>query len=114
MYSCSPTTTTSKRKPNLGGSIHLGGYFLVVACVAIRIHSILIRFHREVSFWQERKIDFQITRRPIGHGSHIPVSAISSGDNHVVRDAGIEHFRFVPLGWNRNEKIHDFGLTHVV
>src|SRR6266581_8164122 len=110
MNSCGPAATAGKGKLQLGRSGYLGGDFLVVACIAIRIHTVLISIHREISVRQEREIDFKVARSPIGHGTNVPITAVSPSDYHIIGDACIEHSRFIPLGRNWSEKIHDLGF----
>src|SRR6266478_3968698 len=104
MNSRGPASAGGQWKLDLGGSIHLDGRLLIVARLAVGIHSVLVSVHGEVSFRQERQVDFEIARRPVGHGPDIPVVAVSPRDNYVLCNARIEQFSFVPLGWHCRKK----------
>ena len=57
--------------------------FFVVARHTLRIHSILVRFHREISFGQER----QIRDEQLVAGSRSPIGVVATGRPKLWPDA---------------------------
>src|SRR5260370_8643098 len=79
--------------------------FPVVAGHAICVHAVLIRFHLEISFRQERQVNLQIACRPIRHRTHVPVSAVSSRHCHILANSPFHSSCLVPRGRPRPSQL---------
>ena len=86
----------------------------VVAGCAVRVDSVAVDGHLIVSIPEERKVQAEVTRIPVGHGTDIPCVTAAAGRGYIFRYPAVNDFRLVPYrGYFRDES-GAFGFVHIV
>src|SRR6266404_5116518 len=96
-----PTASERQLELQLASFVHLTLHLPVVTPVAISVYAVLVGLHRIVPVGEEREVDREFARGPVGHGADVPLPAPSACDHDVVSDSSVKNFGFVPLTRDR-------------